>query len=199
MKSIAEIATKLLGRRSETLTDRERRVLQSALDRRTIARNTHKAYVEQLTLGDRLADAIARIGGSWGFILAFLAMLALWSLANSWLLGRDSFDPYPYIFLNLLLSMLAAIQAPVIMMSQNRQAARDRIDAAHDYEVNLKAEIEIMALHDKFDALRHQELMAMNADVSEIAAALKRIEGRLGKAGATPRRSRGRPGRGSAE
>lgn len=179
MKSIAEMAHGWFGRRPEALTEHERRVLQSTLDRKLIARNPHKAYVDQLTLGERLADAIARVGGSWSFILGFLAFLALWALGNSWLLGRDTFDPYPYIFLNLVLSMLAAIQAPVIMMSQNRQAARDRIDAAHDYEVNLKAEIEIMALHEKLDALRHQEIMAMKGEVSEIVAAIRRLEARM--------------------
>ena len=80
-------------------------------------------------------------------------------MGNAWLLGHDGFDPYPFIFLNLILSMLAALQAPVIMMSQNRQAERDRLDAAHDYEVNLKAEIEIMALHEKLDELRHSEII----------------------------------------
>ena len=90
------------------------------------------------------------------------------------LLGRDSFDPYPFIFLNLILSMIAALQAPVIMMSQNRQAERDRIDAGHDYEVNLKAEIEIMALHEKLDELRHRELIEVRDDVKALAAQLDR-------------------------
>ena len=104
----------------------------------------------------------------------------VWTIANTILLGRDSFDPYPFIFLNLILSMIAALQAPVIMMSQNRQAERDRIDAGHDYEVNLKAEIEIMALHEKLDELRHRELIEVRDDIKALAALLDRIEQRLG-------------------
>jgi uncharacterized membrane protein len=92
----------------------------------------------------------------------------------------EEFDPYPFILLNLILSTLAALQAPVIMMSQNRQAARDRLDAAHDYEVNLKAEIEIMALHEKLDELRRREIVSLQAEIAEIAAHLKRIDARLG-------------------
>ncbi|HAY06525.1 MAG TPA: DUF1003 domain-containing protein [Hyphomonas sp.] len=108
--------------------------------------------------GDRLADEIARVGGSWTFIGGFLAFLAVWVLANALLLsGPDRFDPYPFIFLNLVLSMLAAIQAPIIMMSQNRQAAKDRVVSHTDYEVNLKAELEILALHEKIDRLEAQQ------------------------------------------
>ena len=95
------------------------------------------------------------------------------------MLGRASFDPYPFIFLNLVLSMIAALQAPIIMMSQNRQGERDRIAAAHDYEVNLKAEIEIMALHEKLDELRHREIVAVHADISALGEAIRRIEARL--------------------
>ena len=91
------------------------------------------------------------------------------------MLGRDSFDPYPFIFLNLVLSMVAAIQAPVIMMSQNRQSQRDRLDAAHDYEVNLKAEIEIMALHEKLDEMRHSQIIGMRDEIALLSAQLKRI------------------------
>ena len=91
----------------------------------------------------------------------------MWTLGNAWLLGHEGFDPYPFIFLNLILSMVAALQAPVIMMSQNRQSERDRLDAAHDYEVNLKAEIEIMALHEKLDELRHSEIIGMRDEVAK--------------------------------
>lgn len=107
-------------------------------------------FADQLTFGQRLADRVAALGGSWTFISLFGAVLFLWIALNWFLLLRlnSTFDPYPYILLNLVLSMLAAIQAPVILMSQNRQAHRDRLDAEHDYEVNLKAELEIMALHE---------------------------------------------------
>src|SRR5690606_15110167 len=100
----------------------------------------------------------------------------LWTIANAWLLGRDAFDPYPFIFLNLVLSMLAAIQAPIIMMAQNRQAQHDRIDATHDYEVNLKAEIEIMALHDKLDQLRNDQLMAILERIETLADSIRQLE-----------------------
>lgn len=96
-------------------------------------------------------------------------------------MSRDAFDPYPFIFLNLILSMVAALQAPVIMMAQNRQAERDRIDAAHDYEVNLKAEIEIMALHEKLDELRHSQIVGMRDEIAQLAEQVKRIDEILSK------------------
>lgn len=123
-----------------------------------------------------MADAVARFGGSWGFITGFLVFLALWTLANAYLLGKQAFDPYPFIFLNLVLSMLAAIQAPIIMMAQNRQARHDRIDAAHDYEVNLKAEIEIMALHEKVDRVRDEQLMAILHRIEDLAADIRLLQ-----------------------
>ncbi|MDQ0466071.1 putative membrane protein [Caulobacter ginsengisoli] len=114
------------------------------------------------TYWDRLADHVAAIGGSWGFIFGFGAVLALWIGSNLFLtLWHRAFDPYPFIFLNLLLSTLAAIQAPVIMMSQNRQATKDRQAAEHDYLVNLRAELEIMRLHEKLDRLRDTEILNM--------------------------------------
>ena len=112
--------------------------------------------------GERLADKVAAVGGSWAFIIGFGAALALWMGWNVATRGFGlAFDPYPFIFLNLMLSMLAAIQAPVIMMSQNRAAARDREAAEHDYIVNLRAELEIMHLHDKMDAMRKRELLGI--------------------------------------
>src|SRR6185436_11594292 len=134
-----------------------------------ISRNTAREFDEKLTFGQRLADRIAVFGGSWTFILIFLATLAAWIVVNTVVLTRVAkpFDAYPYIFLNLILSMLAALQAPVIMMSQNRYAAKDRVAAEHDYEVNLKSELEILALHQKVDTLREQqwrELLAMQRE-----------------------------------
>ena len=106
------------------------------------------------TFGKRLADRVAEVGGSWAFVIAFFVFLLAWTGLNTVALPEaDRLDPYPFIFLNLLLSMLAAIQAPIIMMSQNCQAAKDRIEARHDFEVNLKAELEILALHEKLDRL----------------------------------------------
>lgn len=172
MKTIGELSSRWLKRRPESLSPAENRVLQSAIDRLTISENKIESYERRAALGDRVADAIARIGGSWAFIIGFLVFLALWTLANAWLLGRESFDPYPFIFLNLVLSMLAALQAPVIMMSQNRQTERDRRAAEHDYEVNLKAEIEIMALHEKMDELRHKEIIALREEVARLSEAV---------------------------
>ncbi|MDQ6437739.1 DUF1003 domain-containing protein [Mesorhizobium sp. LHD-90] len=182
-KTLADIAKRWLTRRPESLSESERGVLQSTLDRRTISRDINAVHEHKMSTGERIADTIARVGGSWSFIISFLVFLAIWTVANTLLLAREAFDPYPFIFLNLVLSMIAAIQAPVIMMSQNRQAERDRLDASHDYEVNLKAEIEIMALHEKFDDIRHQEILAMRDEIGTLRAVLERIESRLPEAG----------------
>ncbi|MDX8527598.1 DUF1003 domain-containing protein [Mesorhizobium sp. MSK_1335] len=184
-KTVEDLANRWLRRKSDGLSPLESRVLQSTLERTTITRDTNKAVAFHSTYGDRVADTIARIGGSWSFILAFLAFLALWTAGNAWLLTRDAFDPYPFIFLNLVLSMVAALQAPVIMMSQNRQTERDRIDAAHDYEVNLKAEIEIMALHEKLDELRHSEIIGMRDEILRMAEQIRRIDEKLSARPAT--------------
>jgi uncharacterized membrane protein len=177
-KSFADLARRWLSREPEALSAQQSRVLQSTLARKPIARDVSTSYTRELSTGDRLADAIARVGGSWGFILGFLAFLALWVGVNTVVLMTRAFDPYPFIFLNLILSMLAAIQAPIIMMSQNRHAERDRIDATHDYEVNLKAEIEIMALHEKFDEIRHKDILALRDEMRELKAMLERLNAR---------------------
>ncbi len=127
--------------------------------------------------GERAADAVARFGGSWTFVGLFAATMLLWvGLNAALLLARGhTFDPYPYILLNLFLSMLAAVQAPIILMAQNRQSEKGRITAAHDYEVNLKAELEIMLLHEKIDALREtqwSELLVMQAEQLKLLAGL---------------------------
>ncbi|HWJ87132.1 MAG TPA: DUF1003 domain-containing protein [Pelagibacterium sp.] len=157
---LAHGADRYFGKTVDDLTRIEQSVLERAFARRTVARDTNAAYKDRQGFGDRVADRIAAFGGSWGFILSFIGCLALWVLSNL-LLATRAFDPYPFIFLNLMLSMLAALQAPVIMMSQNRQSAKDRLAAEHDYEVNLKAEVEIMALHDKLDQLREHDLRAL--------------------------------------
>ena len=154
-----EIAEQLFHSKCESLGEQERNVARHLATRTHIARNTSQEFADQLTFGQRIADRVAAFGGSWTFIVLFGAVLLLWISLNWFLLLRlnSTFDPYPYILLNLFLSMLAAIQAPVILMSQNRQAHRDRHDAEHDYEVNLKAELEIMALHEKVDGLREKQ------------------------------------------
>ncbi|GAB6195371.1 DUF1003 domain-containing protein [Lysobacter xanthus] len=153
-------ARRWFGRGFDELRRGEQRVLEHAESRRVLSQDTNAAFAGDLTFGQRLADRVAQFGGSWTFILLFAGALVTWALLNTKVLGHP-FDPYPFIFLNLLLSMLAAVQAPVIMMSQNRQAAKDRLDAAHDYEVNLKAEMEIMALHEKLDAVRDAQLAVL--------------------------------------
>lgn len=157
----------------------EQRVVESLSRRLHISHDINQEFEETQTFGQRLADRLASFGGSWTFILVFLTVLLAWVVLNSVVLtwvGRP-FDPYPYIFLNLILSMLAAIQAPVILMSQNRPASKDRVVAGHDYEVNLKAELEILALHQKLDSLRQEqwiELLEMQRE--QIRLLTKRVE-----------------------
>lgn len=148
---------RFLGKEEPALTSRERQVLEQAIGKKALSRDTSAVFDEKATFGQRLADGVAAFGGSWTFLMSFGVVLAGWVGANL-LLTQAAPDPYPFIFLNLLLSMLAAVQAPVIMMSQNRQAAKDRLVTSHDYECNLKAEIEIMALHDKVDQMRNDDL-----------------------------------------
>ena len=133
----------------------ERRVLAQYAQRKPVAEDM-LAHYETATFGQRLADRVAMLGGSWGFIVLFMVGLVVWMLIN--IREPKPFDPYPFILLNLVLSCLAALQAPVIMMSQNRQAAKDRLDAQNDYRVNLKAEMEILSLHTKLDEAREQDL-----------------------------------------
>jgi len=175
--TIADLAGRWLRSTPEGLNERQARVLQSAIDRRTISRDINDVHAAGASRGDRLADTIARIGGSWRFILSFIGFLIAWAIGNT--LFDAAFDPYPFIFLNLVLSMIAALQAPIIMMSQNRQSEHDRIDAAHDYEVNLKAEIEIMALHEKFDELRHQDILILGDQIAELSKAIERMNARV--------------------
>lgn len=150
--SAVRLAEHLLATPLDQLGIRERQVIERAVRRHREPLPRDSLPEERLSLGERLADRVAAIGGSWAFIGSFAFGLAIWAGLNSWALARP-FDPYPYIFLNLLLSMLAAIQAPIIMMSQNRQAAMDRRQARRDFEINLKAELEILALHSKLDQL----------------------------------------------
>ena len=144
---------RLLEDEKGEITQLEQRVLESLRDQEILSQNPETEFDAGLTLGQRAADRIASFGGSWVFIALFALVMLCWMLLNSWVLAARPFDPYPYILLNLVLSCLAAIQAPVIMMSQNRQEARDRQRSLHDYQVNLKAELEIRNLHQKIDHL----------------------------------------------
>jgi uncharacterized membrane protein len=156
MQKPDDIAKKYFGMPFEKLDERNKNVARHIAGRKHISRDISKEFDAKTTFGQRAADAVATFGGSWTFITIFAAIMVVWVGLNSFiLLNYDkAFDPYPYILLNLFLSMLAAIQAPIILMSQNRQAEKDRIHAEHDYEVNLKAELEIMLLHEKVDLLR---------------------------------------------
>jgi len=174
-EQIRQLAQTLLEHGRVDLTALERSLLERLSRRPPLSRDPHADYEERLTFGQRLADQIARFGGSWGFIILFMLVLAAWVVINTVVLLRHPFDPYPFIFLNLILSMLAAVQAPVIMMSQNRQAEKDRVTAAHDYEVNLKAELEIMALHEKLDRMRDEQLAALLVEQHRQLALIERL------------------------
>jgi|SRR6218665_96000 len=135
------------------LNEVQQLVAKSINNRQLIAKSHPHLSDKNESFGDRLADKVADFGGSWRFIIIFFVILLAWMMFNVWWLGDKGFDPYPFILLNLILSCLAAIQAPIIMMSQNRQEDKDRDRAEHDYKVNLKAEIEIRMLHEKLDHL----------------------------------------------
>ena len=167
-------AERFLGKGETALTDVERQVLEQTIGKRALALDTSAVFDEKSTFGQRLADGVASFGGSWTFLISFGVVLLGWVGLNL-LLSRSAPDPYPFIFLNLMLSMVAAVQAPVIMMSQNRQAAKDRLVTSHDYECNLKAEIEIMALHDKVDQLRNDDLKQLIGKQQEQIELLTRL------------------------
>jgi uncharacterized membrane protein len=158
------------------LTALEAQVVDSLKSEELLTKNLNDEYELQVSLGGRLSDKIADFGGSWRFIGIFGAILLLWIIVNATFLIQKPFDPYPYIFLNLILSCLAAIQAPIIMMSQNRQEAKDRMRAEHDYQVNMKAELEIRHLHEKIDHLlmnqwqRLLEIQKIQTDLIEEVA-----------------------------
>ncbi len=177
-----DISSRLLGVPFATLDASTQKVARHVAQRKHIARNVVKDFAERPTQGQRAADAVARFGGSWTFVGLFAAVMLAWVLLNAFLLATRSntFDPYPYILLNLFLSMLAAIQAPVILMSQNRQSEKDRLSAEHDYEVNLKAELEIMLLHEKIDQLRETqwgELIEIQKEQLSLLAGMRAARG----------------------
>lgn len=155
------------------LTKLETEVVNALNQEELMAKNINSEFENKLSFGQRIADKVAEFGGSWNFIIIFLSILVLWIAVNSIMLLRKPFDPYPFILLNLVLSCVAAIQAPVIMMSQNRQEAKDRMRAEHDYQVNLKAEIEIRNLHQKIDHLLHEEWQRL-LEIQEIQTDIMR-------------------------
>ena len=170
----------LLSSEQGELTTLDRDVLESLKQHEFLTSNLNEEFVSKLTIGEALADRIAAFGGSWRFIIVFGSVLVVWILINTIALATKPFDPYPFILLNLILSCLAAIQAPVIMMSQNRQEAKDRLRSEHDYRVNLKAELEIRHLHEKVDHLlsrqweRLAEIQQIQIELLAEVAALKK-------------------------
>ena len=140
------------------------------------SKNVNEEIEERLTFGERVADKIAEFGGSWPFIILFLVVLVLWMVFNAFQFWFHPFDEFPFIFLNLLLSCLAAIQAPVIMMSQNRAQKKDRLKTELDYQVNLKSELMIQQLHVKFDEMRANEIHEMHVTLDQISAIKRRLE-----------------------
>jgi uncharacterized membrane protein len=132
-------------------------VIESLQQHEILSSDISKQFEKKLTFGERLSDRIAEFGGSWKFLITFGVVILVWIGANAVLLATRAFDPYPFILLNLILSCLAAVQAPIIMMSQNRAEARDRLRAENDYKVNLKAELEIRHLHEKIDHLLRRQ------------------------------------------
>jgi uncharacterized membrane protein len=143
----------LLKAESGELSEIEHRVAESLATNATLAENIEAEYEEDRTFGEKLSDHLASFGGSWSFLIAFGLFLAAWMGLNLYMGAQDAFDVYPFILLNLILSTIAAVQAPIIMMSQKRQEAKDRLRSLNDYQVNLKAELEIRHLHEKLDHL----------------------------------------------
>jgi uncharacterized membrane protein len=163
------------------LSEFERRALARVLKRKPSVQDPNRIFDAQLTFGQHVADRVAELGGSWTFIGLFLTGLVIWMILNAEL--KRPFDPYPFILLNLVLSCVAAIQAPIIMMSQNRFAAKDRLDARNDYEVNLRAEMEIMRLHAKLDDVRERDAAEFLRLLREQLDALRRLESAVLTAG----------------
>lgn len=157
----SEFVHGILSEEKGTLSEFEKEVLDSIVEKDILSKDVDATYETKVSWGERLSDKIAQFGGSWPFIIIFLFFILIWMGINVIILAKRSFDPYPFILLNLVLSCIAAIQAPVIMMSQNRQEAKDRVRSMHDYQVNLKAEVEIRRLHDKMDHILQQQGMRM--------------------------------------
>ncbi|MDR0262949.1 MAG: DUF1003 domain-containing protein [Sphingobacterium sp.] len=165
---------------SGQLSQLDQQVIDSFKENKVISASLDGDNKDPISLGDRVADKVAEFGGSWTFIISFILFLVVWIAANIYWLNNKGFDPYPFILLNLILSCVAALQAPVIMMSQNRQEDKDRERAKNDYMVNLKAELEIRELHEKIDHLiirKEQELVEVQRDqVEKLSFLLKKME-----------------------
>ena len=173
----ASYAAQLLQEERGELTRLEQDVIRKLADGELVAENVNRQFEERRSAGQWLADRVAAIGGSWAFVIGFFAFIAIWMIVNTVLLARGAFDRYPFILLNLLLSCLAAIQAPIIMMSQNRQEAKDRLRAENDFRVNLKAELEIRLLGERVDHLLNEHWRRL-MEIQEIQVELMEQLGR---------------------
>lgn len=165
---------------SGQLSELDQQVIASFKENKVISASMDNESVVPSSVGERVADKVAEFGGSWTFIISFIVFLLVWIAVNIYWLKNKGFDPYPFILLNLILSCVAALQAPVIMMSQNRQEDKDRERARNDYMVNLKAELEIRELHEKIDHLiikKEQELVEVQRNqVEKLSFLLKKME-----------------------
>ena len=172
----------LLQQEHGEFSELDREVAESIAKQDTIAENTEEEYEESRTLGEKLSDHLASFGGSWRFLISFAVILLVWMAYNVWRDDKAVFDPYPFILLNLVLSCLAAIQAPIIMMSQKRQDVKDRQRSNNDYRVNLKAELEIRHLHEKMDYLisrqwqRLSEIQQVQMEMMHEAGGRKKVK-----------------------
>lgn len=175
----AGLAKKYFHAELNELSEIEKKVIRQIIARKEISRDTNKEFDTTLSRGERWADRVARFGGSWTFIFCFVTMIVIWMSLESYVRfsQKEFFDPYPYNLLNLVLSILVSLQAPLILMSQNRAAIKDRINAQQDYELNLKAELEILLLHEKFDNLHeNQWATLLKMQQQQIDLLLKVIE-----------------------
>lgn len=152
-----EYIQSLVEKEKGELSTLELDVIRSLKEQELLSKNLNVEFDGKSTIGERVADKVAEFGGSWCFITTFTVVIVAWIIMNSIVLFLRPFDPYPFILLNLVLSCVAAMQAPIIMMSQNRQEAKDRLRSEHDYRVNLKAELEIRNLSEKIDHLLAQQ------------------------------------------
>jgi uncharacterized membrane protein len=176
----AAYVTRMLEEERGELSEIEEEVIRKLSEQEIVSENVNTEFDERASLGQRLADRVAAVGGSWGFVIGFFTFLLAWMAINSAVLLSRAFDPYPFILLNLVLSCLAAIQAPIIMMSQNRQEAKDRLSAEHDYRVNLKAELEIRLIGERVDRLLNHQWQRL-LEIQEIQVELMEQLGTKGR------------------
>lgn len=172
---------KLLLDENEQLNKLHRIVKESILEEKLISRNLSNPPLEILTAGQKVSDKVAKFGGSWKFIILFGIILTIWIIFNVMAIGHYKFDPYPFILMNLILSCIAALQAPVIMMSQNRQEEKDRMRSENDYLINLKAEMQIRSLNQKIDLLLEEEIKTLFDTQEKQFSMLKEINSKLDK------------------